>query len=157
MMSPRALAFVLCGELLLGCVPLFIPQGPKHVGWLDLGDSVPAFIVTGKTTREEVLNTLGPADRKASDQSWLCFGVKYATGSGAFIPIVPLFFVGVESFEIRRVVVFFDDVGIVERATFEKDTCRSTTLSGGGHAIQCVNQEGKEFSVKSEWGFFCPE
>jgi len=45
----------------------------------------PKFIVSGKTTREDVLLELGEADGKALDESWLSYGCAFGRGGVLFV------------------------------------------------------------------------
>jgi hypothetical protein len=134
--------------LLPGCV-LPIPHGPaddfetRH----NVGTEVPSFVVPGRTTREDVLLTLGEADAVASDESWMRFQAGYRTG-GVLVfaypsPLIPSY----DTVELRQVTIHFDTSGIVERADFERLTCRITdviTQGASATSHRCVDAEGKE-------------
>lgn len=132
------------GMFLSGCViPVPYPSGyygPRR----NVGYAVPDFIVSGKTTREEVLLALGQADGRALDESWLSFGVVYRKGGvviATYPPVGPDF----DSYETRRLVVFFDELGVVESAQVESKACdevRWPILKEPRFSTPCIDAAG---------------
>jgi len=110
---------------------------------------VPEFIASGKTTLEEVLLSLGQADAVANDESWLLYRCSRRTGGMILFiypsPVFPTF----EEIEHRRLVVYFDEGGVVERTQFDKATCRSFGLPETVKT-QCFDSAGNELSPSSD-------
>ncbi len=147
----RAAAGLLTATLLLGCViPIPVPARYHYSSRQNMSQGVPEFIVQGKTTREEVLLALGQADGAALDESWLCYGCAYGKGGVVVfiypVPAAPTF----ESVEYTRLVVYFDESGVVERTQFEKRTCGEVGASTEGGEIKprpCIDVTGKDLPL----------
>ena len=150
----RVVAAVMICILLNGCVPIPIGSDYERFGRREnLGDSVPGFIVSGKTTRSEVLLALGEADGRALDESWLSYGCAIARGGVEFI-LYPLAAPATESLEYRRLVVYFDEAGVVERTGFEMRICQETSVRWpGGEESRpqaCLDAAGRDLPMVRE-------
>lgn len=153
---PSVMVALLAVALLTSCVvPVPVvetgyPRGSRG----NLGEAVPEFIASGKTTLEEVLLSLGQADAVANDGSWLLYRCSRRTGGMIVFlypsPVFPAF----KEFEHRRLVVYFDEGGVVERTQFDKATCRSVDWAGRGAEYagkwQCFDSAGNELSPSSD-------
>jgi hypothetical protein len=143
---------LLAGTFLLGCigVPVPLPAGYEYGSRENLGDCAPECIISGKTTREEVLLALGQADGVALDESWLSFGCAYGKGGAFFLAYPPVILPGAEAIEYRRLVVYFDEGGVVERVQFDKRICQEVTLATQGGNIKprpCIDATGQELPL----------
>ena len=140
--------------MLPACViPLPIQEAYRHGSREELGAATLESIVTGKTTREEVLLRLGQPDGAALDESWLSYGcVRSKGGVLVFIypsPAMPAF----ETVDYTRLVVYFDEAGVVERTQFEQRTCRETELITQGAEVKprpCIDVLGKDLPLVRE-------
>ena len=141
--SARSVAVaMLTAAMLTGC-PIPIPPGYRMGSRANLGDGAPAFIVTGKTTRADVLLTMGIADGSALDEHWLSFGDHQSKGGVVFIlgqgggP-------GAERLESRRLVVYFDPQGLVERVQFDRRACMQMIP---GDDRPCLDPQGRDLPL----------
>lgn len=142
---------LLSGLLLSGC-PLPIPPGLHHGTRENLDENVPEFIVPGVTTREDVVSTLGGADGAALDESWLSYGSVEGQGGVVFLVGgyggVGAF--GVEAVQHHRLVVFFDERGVVERTQMETRLCPKALVaagSGSGETKPCLDFSGRDLPM----------
>lgn len=133
-----AATVLLASALLSGC-PIPLPAGYESGSRENLGEGVPDFIVQGKTTRAEVLLALGAADGRAADEHWLSFGAQY--GRGGVIFILGRGGLGAERFESRRLVVYFDEQGVVERAQFDRKGCTHLVPDDGKPCLDPVGRD----------------
>jgi len=150
----RTGAALIAGVLLQGCViPIPVPERYHYTSRQNLGHCVPDFIVPGKTTREDVLLALGQADGAALDESWLSYGCAYGKG-GVFVfvypsPAMPAF----EAVEYRRLVVYFDEAGVVDRAQWDQRTCQEVEVVTQGSDVKprpCIDLAGKDLPLVRE-------
>lgn len=140
--------------LLPACViPLPIQEAYRHGSRENLGAAAKESIVAGKTTREEVLLRLGQPDGAALDESWLLYVcVRSKGGVLVFIypsPAMPAF----ETVDYTRLVVYFDEAGVVERTQFEQRTCRETEFITQGAEVKprpCIDVLGKDLPLVRE-------
>jgi outer membrane protein assembly factor BamE (lipoprotein component of BamABCDE complex) len=73
-----------------GCVPIpTLPFGDKEWSRQNIGDSVPGFVVSGQTTRADVILALGDPDRRTKDDMRFFYvrateegGVAFLVGGG---------------------------------------------------------------------------
>jgi hypothetical protein len=140
--------------LLTACViPLPIGEAYRHGSRENLGAETKEFIVAGRTTREEVLLRLGQPDGAALDESWLSYGCARSKGGVlVFIypsPAVPSF----ETVDYTRLVIYFDEAGVVDRTQFEQRTCQETELVTQGADVKprpCIDVLGKDLPLVRE-------
>jgi len=150
--SPRAGAAAVLAALLLSGCPLPIPPGMHHGTRENLAERTPEFIVPGKTTREDVLLTLGEADGAALDESWFSYGAVLGQGGVLFIVMTlgggGAF--GAEAVEHRRLVVYFDPGGVVERTQFEKRLCPKAMFGSDTQSAEsppCLDFAGRDLPL----------
>lgn len=114
--------------VLVACVPLPIPpRGYALTSRTNLPDRQPEFIVSGMTTRQEVLLQLGSPDSEANDGSW--FAYNSLRDEGGYALVISLD-VGVGSVYMveRRLVVRFDADSVMTHASFKEVHCRRGTV-----------------------------
>jgi len=103
--------------------PLGYTQDSRH----NLSDAVPAFIVQGQTSREEVLYKLGePDDAFNADQTFVYISSNARGGGGILvIPMIGNSFPDFKKQRMlhRRLIVEFDTSGHVTSATSATKTC----------------------------------
>lgn len=130
------LAAVAASEL-TGCVlPVAEPPRTLEGQRGNLEDRVPAFIVEGRTTREEVLLTLGEPDRIADEERWLAYDTArlvggitlyglvaggYSTSAGGVIGTY-------HTVAWRELTLRFDAQGVVSKAEFVEQRDRRLSL-----------------------------
>ena len=83
----------------------------------DIGESLPRFIVEGRTTRDTVLLHLGEPDERGYFDRWFVYRSQHTLG-GAAVGMVPGLVWGAEAIRYRRIEISFDDAGIVDMARF---------------------------------------
>lgn len=143
-------AALLVSLLSYGCALPLVP-GYEEGSRENLSRSVPKFIVSGKTTREDVLLELGEADGKALDESWLSYGCAFGRGGVLFVMAAGggAGGAGVEAVEHRRLVVYFDEQGVVERAQFDKKHCPKGIVAVGRweESRPCIDPAGDDLPL----------
>jgi hypothetical protein len=135
LLGALGLYVALIGGLLSGCA---VPIAPYHAeprfygSGRSLADGVPTFIVVGKTTRDEVLRELGPAEVEAVDRSWLYYESDFVkTEAGVYVlGAVPF---GANLFKsvtytslLRRLLVRFSEDSLVSSADFRSQECEAS-------------------------------
>jgi outer membrane protein assembly factor BamE (lipoprotein component of BamABCDE complex) len=103
---------------------------------MNLGDSVPEWLVVGQTTRQEVLLVLGEPDGPAYNEEWYGYITVRRLGGIGFGGISDGggFDVRLKVVRFRRLLVRFDAAGVVSEASFITARCGESSLntSGGG-------------------------
>lgn len=138
MRSRAVISRALIAPLLLatvgGCVPIpyvIPPLGYTPDSRHNLSDRVPAFIVEGQTSREEVLYALGEPDNLAADdETFIYVSANRRGGVGSLlIPAVPgaseLPAINSQRTLYHRLIVHFDAAGRVSSTVSETKTCWS--------------------------------
>lgn len=127
-MTARTLAFraavVLIPLALAGC-PIPLVPGDESGSRQNLGDKVPDFIITGKTTRADVLLALGEPDGESEHGEWFAYTRRTSTG-GVMLIMAGGYSAGGasnETMNYRRLIIQFDDANIVKSARHELVTC----------------------------------
>ncbi|MBU6510785.1 MAG: hypothetical protein KGR99_00575 [Betaproteobacteria bacterium] len=121
-------ACLLACAWLAGCVPIPIPPGDIASSRRNIGDGVPAFIVTGRTARSEVLLVLGEPDR-ASEHEEL-FTYQRVSGEGGVVLLVAGpgtssgGAISAETVLYRFLTITFDRRGLVTSARSDQVRCR---------------------------------
>jgi outer membrane protein assembly factor BamE (lipoprotein component of BamABCDE complex) len=123
-------AFCIClifaiHALIAGC-PFPLLRGYTESSRENLGTEITERMVVGVTTREEVLLLLGEPDGAGPNDSWLAYGSAYGEGGVGF-----LFCglgggcagVGGEKREYQRLIVVFDELGLMTNAEFVSREC----------------------------------
>ncbi len=86
----------------------------------------------------------------APDESWLLYGCAYGKG-GMFVFIYPIPAApSVEPVEYRRLAVYFDEAGVVERTQFEQRICGEVTVLTQGEDAKprpCLDVTGKDLPL----------
>jgi hypothetical protein len=98
----------------------------------DLGDSVPDFIVVGKTTRDAVIARLGHAEIEPPDGSWLYYQSHYLKSErGLWVAVAsPSSYVGYGTLPsdsvvlARRLWVRFSPEGVVDAVSSDRGECK---------------------------------
>lgn len=150
---------ILAGSLvgvLTGCVP--IPYPIPSLGYMpdsrhNLNDAVPAFIVRGQTSREEVLYKLGEPDQVIGEgQTFVYVSAKARGGMGILVlsefsnnmPVSEA-----KRMVFRRLTVEFDASGRVSSAANETKACTSESYSR-----DLFTEHAAPVSTGLSWG--CP-
>ena len=120
-----------------GCFPYFVRAGPKEGSRTNIPADVPSWIVSGQTTRRDILFTFGEPDAADVNGRWFSYGSAIGQGGvgGA------LFLVGIrgstaggyasrQPIEYRHLIVYFGETGLVEDTKFETRTCTSWRRGG---------------------------
>ena|ERR1700690_4183676 len=142
----------LASTLLTGC-PFPVPAHYDKYSRQNVEEKIPELIKSGVTTREDVMMTLGEPDGVALDESWFVYGSAYCQGGmglfmaaggsgGAFAAL---------RMRYRRLILQFDQRGVVTQPTFETLTC--TEIWGGygnsgGESEPCVDILGRDLPLK---------
>jgi outer membrane protein assembly factor BamE (lipoprotein component of BamABCDE complex) len=145
--SVPAIALVLAGCLPVPIPPLGVPQDSRT----NLPTARPGFIREGQTQRADVLLALGAPDRADADERWFAYSSAAHQGGVAFV-------VGgygsaagvlVEGYLERRLIVRFDEHGIVEAVEFEEKVCPRVGLNEHG-ASACLDLVTLDLSAKGD-------
>ncbi len=126
----RAAAIAL-GCLGLAACPFPIPAG--NYGRDNIGDTVPASISTGKTTREEVLLALGEPDGESGQQQHFTYYRVEGHGGMGFL-LVTVGGGGAATSEKKsytRLLIDFDANGTVSAAHVQQDSCAEGSVYFG--------------------------
>jgi hypothetical protein len=129
-----AAAFVAAAiQLLVGCPVPLPPLGYEASSRENVPAARPDWIVEGTTSRADVLLRLGSPDGEAADGRWMGYLSSKHVGGVAFVLIVGAGggAVSVEAYVERRLVLWFDERGIVLKALFEEARCPRTGLYVG--------------------------
>jgi len=102
---------------LAACGPMPISSGYAAGSRQNIGERLPDFIVEGKTPREEVLLRLGEPDVRGPADSWFAYGSLLHAGG------VEFGFLSAETLRYRRIIVDFDEQGVVSRASHVEQDC----------------------------------
>jgi hypothetical protein len=144
----RCAAAAAASLALAGC-PIPLPAGYQG----DSRENLPAepldWLQAGVTTRADVLLRLGEADGAAPDGSWLAFGSAYSEGGVVFVVAAGGSAAGAggERVEYRRLVVSFDEAGLVSSADFVTRDCWEAIFgigSSGEQSPPCVKIGSRE-------------
>lgn len=132
-----------CVVLLAGCPVPVPPFGYSSTSRDNLPDKVPAFIVKGTTTREDVLLTLGAPDSHSPDGHWFAYRSERHTGGIVFVvgAAYSAGGVGVVGYDERLLTVRFDERAVVIDATLENRICPRGVVassSGGSASPPCL-------------------
>lgn len=117
---------VLAAASLGACVVLPIPRPRGTLEGMrgNVSDTMPAFFVEGRTTRAELLLTLGEPDRRADGDRWFAYdsgrrlaGVNWVALVGGAPVSSPGFVLGVrETVDWRELRLRFDEAGVLVQA-----------------------------------------
>lgn len=128
-------------SMILTACPIPIPKGDLFDSRQNLGDSVPEFIVVGKTTRAEILLALGEPDGASEHSEWFVYLRTASTGGVAFVVAAGGGMGGVsfEGMTARRLHIYFDTDGVVKKATHDTVACSANSILVG-NATTTPNQ-----------------
>jgi hypothetical protein len=130
-------AVLLAALLASACVIVPVPEkrtaGPNPASRTNLEAQAPPSIVTGVTTRRQVLLELGEPDGRALDDAWFTYGAVAERGGWHWAYIM----VGagntggpMDSWDSsRRVIMRFDAHGVVSEVTQEQKNCNASQNS----------------------------
>jgi hypothetical protein len=118
--------------LITGC-PVPIPSGYSGSSRENIGVEVTTSLTKGVTTREDVLLRLGEPDGAAHDGSWLAYGSVYGRGGLGFVVFAGGGAAGGggEKVEYRRLIVTFDQQGLMTGADFVSRECWQGLIFAG--------------------------
>ncbi|MGT2433400.1 hypothetical protein ACU4GI_02975 [Cupriavidus basilensis] len=121
----RSLALAGGVVLLLSACPIPILSGYEGDSRENVPATAPDTLRKGESSREDVLMQLGEPDAVALDESWMEFGSRYSLG-GLFL-FIPTWggagIVGTDRIRYRRLIIEFDQAGIISEVIMESTTC----------------------------------
>ncbi len=128
--------------LMAGC-PIPLPSGYTASSRENISADVTVQLEAGVTTREEVLLLLGEPDGTGPDDAWLAYGSVYGEGGVVFVICAGggCGGTGSEKMEYRRLVVTFDEHGLMMNAEFVNRECWEGIIgmgSAGGRSPPCL-------------------
>lgn len=139
--------------LLAGC-PLPLPPGYAASSRENLDAGVTGRLVAGVSTREEVLLLLGEPDGVGPEGSWLAYGSAYGRGGVVFVMCAGngCGGGGSEKMEYRRLVVSFDERGLMMDANFVSRECWEDVIAMGGvggRSQPCIQIDAPESTART--------
>jgi hypothetical protein len=110
----------------------------------NVGERLPDFIVEGATRRAEVLMRMGEPDGRGPGDRWFAYGSRYNEGGVLFVAggAGGVAGAGAESIRYRRIVIRFDDQGVVTAAGLVERACVNTMVALGstiGSSPPCLD------------------
>lgn len=135
-------ALAIAAALFLAGCPFPIP--PHDIAYRQqLPEGVPDFITRGATTREDVLIKLGEPDGAGREGEWMTWGAARSGGGLGFILLAGGGGAGgsVSAETYRRLVVDFDQSGVVTDARYDQQTCPVGSVllgSSSGEGEPCL-------------------
>lgn len=138
-----AVTLLLLLPLLSGC-PVPIPSGYVASSRENISREVAESLTVGGSSREDVLLLLGEADGAATDGSWLAYGSIYRKGGVAFVMAAggSAGAVGTEKLEYSRLLITFDERGLVTGTAFVTRDCWEAIISvdaSGAETLPCLD------------------
>jgi hypothetical protein len=134
----RAMLVGSAGLLTSACIPIPLMSGYTEDSRQNIPAQVPEFVVTGRTTREDVVLALGEPDRYADDGSWLLYGSVYRTGGLAMVIVAGApggggaMGVAEEKMRYRLLILRFDAAGLVSSSEVTEKRCPEWSGFVGG-------------------------
>jgi outer membrane protein assembly factor BamE (lipoprotein component of BamABCDE complex) len=150
-MSVRRLLYpVLVGLVavtLAACLPIPLPAGDTSGTRLNIGGTAPEFIVVGKTTRADVLLALGEPDGASEHGERFTYTRVTSKGGVAIVGAGPggTAAGSTERMVYRRLIITFDDQGVVASTRMESRSCSENTLQAYSSPA-CVDVHGRDVS-----------
>jgi hypothetical protein len=139
---------------LFGCFPYPVPSGPLKDSRTNVPSHVPSWIVTGRTTRRELLLELGEPDGRGPGERWYSYGSAISHGGVGGLLVIPSEagvgggYASHEIVEVRRLIVTFDEGGIVRDAKLDAKRCPSWSTHGDlgiSHVtVPCLDIRGSD-------------
>jgi outer membrane protein assembly factor BamE (lipoprotein component of BamABCDE complex) len=113
--------------VLAGC-PIPIPGGDSAGSRQNISDQTPDFIVSGQTTRAEVVLALGEPDAVTANGVQFLYTRSRSKGGVLFVWVAPGYGGGAGAVPVarmtyRRLAVSFDEAGVVTSARIESASC----------------------------------
>jgi hypothetical protein len=144
---PRLVMTILAAVALAGC-PIPLLPGDRSETRRNIGDVVPDFIAIGSTTRADVLFALGQPDGASEHGEQFTYTRVTSKGGLGFFMAAGGGVGGghLERMAYRRLVVVFDDLGIVRIARLEHATCTERSLALGEEVggTPCLDVSGSD-------------
>ena len=148
-LSRAGLALV--AAIISGCIPIPLPlrSGPLADTRTNVPPEVPSSIAIGHTTRREVLLELGEPDGTGPADQWYTYGSAISRGGTGIVMVsYGVVYVARQSVEFRRLLVQFDDAGVVSDVRLDTKRCpfwESSSSSGGSSdvaSVPCLDLRG---------------
>lgn len=120
-----SLSLTLAAAVLLAGCPVPLPYGYSESSRENLTEESAYQLVPGVTTREDVLLLLGEPDGVGPDESWFAYGSVYGKGGVVFVICAASDCggAGTEKVEYGRLLVTFDDRGLITNTDFVSKDC----------------------------------
>lgn len=122
---PRA-GLALVAIIISGCISIPFPlrSGPLADTRTNVPPEVPSSIAIGHTTRREVLLELGEPDGSGPADQWYTYGSAISRGGVGIVTMsYGVTYDARRSVEFRRLLVHFDDAGIVSNVRLDTKRC----------------------------------
>lgn len=134
-----------------GC-PVPFKSGYSDTSRQNLSADSARQLAIGVSTRQDVLIRLGEPDESAPDESWFIYGSTYGQGGIVFVLFAGGSAAGAgwEKMEYRRLLVTFDEKGLLTKAEFGSKECLEGIIAidqGGGRSGPCA-ESGKSDGMK---------
>jgi len=128
-------AILAVAVLIAGC-PFPLPPGYTESSRENLSAETTERLVPGVTTREEVLLLLGEPDGVGPNDTWLAYGSVYGEGGSVFVICAgnSCGGAGAEKMKYGRLVVSFDESGLMTNAEFVSRKCWEGIFAIDSHA-----------------------
>jgi len=152
----KGLGVLLLVLAMTGCVPIIYPARYEKPSRQNLTDAVPAFIETGRTTMADVVLALGDPDTVAADESWVAYASTYREGGGGAALVLAgggqmgLLGGATKQMLYRRLLVRFDDAGVVKEATLDVVDCSEADFFLGqaaGSSPPCFDVDSRDVAA----------
>jgi hypothetical protein len=138
---------------LAGCIPYVYPvlPGARSDSRTNIGNAVPTFIVIGKSTREDVLLSLGEPDGVGASEEWVSYGAARRRGGVGFGFVADNG--GIDArlkvVEFRRLLVRFDTNNVVSEATMRIANCSESTfnMDHDSTTAPCLDVSGRDIPI----------
>lgn len=147
-MCAQFLASTCLAMLLAGCIPIPLTARDDSGSRQNVADQVPTSIVAGDTTRADVLLALGEPDGTTEHGTQFTY-TRVSRNSGMLFVFVGMggggAAVGVESKTYRRLMILFDEQGIVTSARIDRVSCTESSMaagSGQAGSAPCADVKG---------------
>lgn len=139
----RMSGILITALLITGC-PVPIPAGYPASSRENLDTQVLGQLVAGVSTREDVLLLLGEPDNNSPNDTWLVYGSVYGKGGVLFVLCGAgggCAGGGNEKMEYQRLLITFDEGGVMSRVEFASQDCWEGIIgmgSSGGRSEPCI-------------------
>ncbi len=132
--------------IISGCIPFPLRTGPLADSRTNVPPEVPSSIAIGHTTRREVLLELGEPDGTGPADRWFTYGSAISRGgvgviSGAGYSAI---YDARRSVEFRRLLVQFDDAGVVSNVRLDTKRCAIWEHDATFVSVPCLDLQGAD-------------